>query len=287
MILDGHIHIHSNDVNQAALLERMAKAGVNGGILISRPPPTGYGRLVGSAPAAERIEAVLAWTQGAAALYPFFWIDPLAADADAQVAAAVAAGISGFKVICESFMPGEERALATYQAIADSGRPLLFHSGILWDGQVSSQFNRPLNFEVLLRVRGLRFALAHISWPWVDECIALYGKFLNTYSLQPELATEMFVDLTPGTPLIYREEALSKLFGVGYDVGRNLLFGSDCRADDYDAGWVEKWIVTDNAIYDRIAVDEQTRRHVFGGNLKRFLGLEDTDYKPKTIRPAE
>ena len=28
-------------------------------------------------------------------------------------------------------------------------------------------------------IPGLRFCCAHISWPWCEECVAVYGKFLN------------------------------------------------------------------------------------------------------------
>ena len=77
---------------------------------------------------------------------------------------------------------------------------------------------------------GLRFALAHVSWPWVDECLAVYGKFLNALTRRRELSVEMFIDTTPGTPRIYRQEVLTKLMTIGYDVEHNILFGTDCVA---------------------------------------------------------
>ena len=56
--------------------------------------------------------------------------------------------------------------------------------------------------------------MGHCSWPWYDECIAVYGKFLNGVANDQD-APEMFFDLTPGTPRIYREDLLTKLFTVG------------------------------------------------------------------------
>ncbi len=69
--------------------------------------------------------------------------------------------------------------------------------------------------------------MGHCSWPWYDECIALYGKFLN--ALEKDGAPEMFFDLTPGTPVIYRRDLLTKLFTVGYDVPDNIS-EDDCNS---------------------------------------------------------
>jgi hypothetical protein len=103
---------------------------------------------------------------------------------------------------------------------------MLFHSGILYDGRDTSRYNRPAEFECLLDVPGLRFAMAHISWPWCDEMIALYGKFQAAHGSRADVP-ELFIDTTPGTPAIYRRDALTKVFTVGFDVKHNVLFGSD------------------------------------------------------------
>jgi predicted TIM-barrel fold metal-dependent hydrolase len=83
----------------------------------------------------------------------------------------------------------------------------------------------------------------------------------------------MYVDLTPGTPPIYRREALTKLFTVGYDVGQNAIFGSDCYTAGYNSPWTREWVQRDNGIYDELGLEPAVRQAVFGENLKRFLGL--------------
>ncbi len=120
-------------------------------------------------------------------------------------------------------------------AIANAGKPLLLHSGILYNGKASSRFNRPAEFEALLTIPGLRFALAHIGWPWCDGTIALFGHYSALFRPRGAQASEMFIDLTCGTPPIYRHEALTKLCTVGFDVWDHLLFGTDSTAAD-DAG---------------------------------------------------
>ena len=82
----------------------------------------------------------------------------------------------------------------------------------------------------------------------------------------------MFIDLTPGTPPIYREEVLRKLLTVGYDLDDHLVFGTDCMVNAYDAGWAEKWVAMDGDIMDKLGVDEQDKSKIFSGNLLRFIG---------------
>jgi len=273
MILDGHIHIGDGPVAPEALAARLEEAGVAGGVLISLPPAA-FPAVAPPRRFAERLDNLFAWVEGRENLYPFFWIDPTEDDAFEQVRAAVERGVSGFKVICNHFHACEERPMDVFRAVAAAGRPILFHSGILWDAQDSSRYNRPAEFECLLEVPGLRFALAHISWPWCDEAIAVYGKFLNARRRRPDLSVEMFLDTTPGTPILYRREALTRLYTVGYDVARNVFFGSDCRAGAYGPAWVREWTERDTTILREIGVAPEAAEAAFRGNLRRFLGAE-------------
>ena len=270
MRIDGHLHIGGKNAEPLRLLSELYAAGVDGAALISQPPVWWQdGRLVAT-PAADRLTNLRQWTAAQPALMPIFWINPIAPDAADEVAQAVAAGAQGFKVICSAHAPDDPRALPVYRAIAALDKPILFHSGILWDGQPSSPFNRPAAFEALLEVPRLRFALAHISWPWVDECIAVYGKFLNATSIRAD-APEMFIDTTPGTPPIYREEALTKLFTVGYDVTGNVIFGTDCAAEGYNVKWAREWQARDATILRKVGLDDNACAAYFGGNLQRWL----------------
>ncbi len=273
MILDGHIHISAPFSKDDHLVDRLKMANIDGGIIISLPPST-YRSMGKTYSPNERIEDVLLWAQLSPNLYPFYWIDPTEDDAMDQVDLAVEKGIKGFKVICSHFFPGEDKAMKAYERIASYGKPILFHSGILYDGgRSSSRYNRPVEFEALFDINGLRFALAHVSWPWCDECIAVYGKFDNARKRQSNFKTEMFIDITPGTPKIYREEVLKKLFTVGYDIADNVFFGTDCRANDYRYEYAKEIIERDNSIYEKLNLPDEIYEKIYEKNLKRFIGI--------------
>jgi predicted TIM-barrel fold metal-dependent hydrolase len=278
MILDGHIHVIGDQKDRRSFDKGLAGAGVSGGIVMSIPPAV-FKALASPMPARDRLDNLFYWTEGNDDLYPFFWIDPLEDDSLDQVALAVERGVMGFKVICSQHAPGHPRAMDAYRAIAGAGKPILFHSGILWDGLPSSPNNRPAGFEPLLEVEGLKFALAHISWPWYDECIAVYGKFLSAMKRRKDLSCEMFIDLTPGTPKIYRRDALTKLYTVGYDIENNIFWGSDNRTRDYKSEWVRQWIDIDREIFADLGLPDETREKAFSGNLRRFVGLADSAEK--------
>ncbi len=282
MILDGHIHIYADRKGRprnspSEFVERLGEAGVDGGIVISIAPPAhkAFGKPVA---ARDRLNDVLGVCEAGEYLYPFFWIDPMEVDALEQVDEAVERGVAGFKVICHAYEPGAPRAMEVFGRIAAKNKPILFHSGILWDNTASSQYNRPVLFECLLEIEGLRFALAHIAWPWCDELIAVYGKFATNLRVRHSTA-EMFVDTTPGTPPIYRHDAFRKLFRAGiapgdavlFRVEDNVFFGSDRSVNRFDAEGVRDLIGLDREILGELSLDETVQEAYFSRNLLRFL----------------
>ena len=286
MMMDGHIHILNHSKDRTGFQKELRSAGINGGLIISLPPPS-FPAVAPSAPPLDRMNNVLFWCTTMKDLYPFYWIDPMEDDAEDQIAMAVEKGTMGFKVICDRYFPGDKRPMEIFSIIAKTGRPILFHSGILWDGKPSSQYNRPSEFEPLLGIGGLRFSLAHISWPWCDELIAVYGKFLNAYASNPDHPVEMFIDTTPGTPPIYRREALTKLFSVGYDVENNVIFGSDCCTDPYNAEWTRQWIERDKNIFHELGLEKDTMDAIYAGNLKRFVGVSSGSSSKRIPKPGQ
>ena len=290
MLLDGHIHMHyspemSISETQRKLINSLKSAGFDGGLVISLDPK---GDGSGFTPE-YRINQIIELTQAKNTLYPVYWINPIDENALDQVDMAIESNICGFKVICGDFYPSDQRAMAVYNRISAANKPILFHSGILWDGRPSSKYNRPGEFECLLDVANLRFTLAHISWPWCDECIAVYGKFNNAYASRPGTACEMFIDVTPGTPLLWREEVFKKLFLGDYDVVHNVIFGTDCNTTEYNTSWARKWIDYDNLLYNKMGLIDNSDflENIYKENLLRFLGKSNKRINKKIPRVAE
>lgn len=271
---DMHIHCGDQPVDPEKLLAKMDACGIFGGVLFSQYPKEsksdGYD-------AETRMNQVLDICRNYPdRLFPVLWIHPHEPNALEVAEEAVRRGIVGFKMICDNYYVSDPDSMALVRKIAELDKPIFFHSGILWFGGDSSKYNRPLNWECLVDIKGLRFSLGHCSWPWIDECIALYGKFLNAYA--NGMGAEMFFDTTPGTPAIYRRELLTKLYTVGYDVEDNVMFGTDCTAGVYSDTWTDKWLKTDGAILRELGADETLFQKLYHDNLLRFLGLKQRDF---------
>lgn len=290
MILDSHIHTHmelfkgSVKENQRDLLDKMHQAGVDGGALLSLEP-TVYPDI----PYKDRIDNVLELCAGQELLFPFFFLYPPDEDTEEQMEYAAKNGICGFKIICTSFYPGDPRCIAACKKAAEMGKPVTFHSGILWDGGgVSGKYNRPTEFESLLDVKNLRFALAHMSWPWCEENIAVYGKFENTKYERGGEGCEMFIDTVPGTPRNRREAALDIVCCGDYEVKYNIMFGTDCRTDSYNVQWTKEWIERDKQLFNKFGIDsEDFLEHYYCKNFLRFIGKSDEKVKKADVAVAD
>jgi len=203
----------------------------------------------------------------------FAWIEPRLKNAIVNVEEAVTKyECKGIKMIPDHWYPYEPRFFRLYEKIRELGVPLLLHSGILFGFKDSSRFCRPCNYEVLINFPRLRFALAHVSWPWTDECIALFGRFranLRTGFFEDERADEMqmYIDITPGTPKFYRREALKK--ALAYGAEDYMIFGSDSMATDFHNA--QEVAEMDRGIVSELGYSDEAIQKIQSKNTERFL----------------
>ena len=150
-IFDMHTHMGIK-CGKPDVLAEMEKAGVYGGCIFS-PRPKEHSKEFG-VEFEERLAAVLDFTKDHRdRLFPILWVDPYEKNIFENIDKAVEAGIDGFKMICSTYFVYEEQSLAVLKHIASYNKPVFFHSGILWDGKVSSAYNRPMNWEALLPIK--------------------------------------------------------------------------------------------------------------------------------------
>ena len=276
MIIDCHVHTNPAALSKEELINELDMAGIEKIVLMSRHPASFSGKtgeegdIFGKAvsPAAA-LAQVMEWAAFSNRLIPFFWIDPLEEDALDQVDKAIDAGIAGFKVISNRHFPADEKPMLVWEHIAKANKPILFHSGISWGNGAWSQYNRPVGFEPLFEIPKLRFALAHVSWPWCDECLAVYGNWQNRKD-RGVTSAEMFIDTTPGTPPIYRNEVFYKMYSIGYDIEDNIIFGTDCTSK-YDSNNAKEILAMDKKALDHAGASPEQREKYFGKNFLRFL----------------
>jgi predicted TIM-barrel fold metal-dependent hydrolase len=223
-------------------LQKTAEAGICGGAVIS-PYPAGHSRTAKADQRWQsRLESVLEFTSQTPGFLPVFWVDPTESDAQEQIFRAAEKGIRGFKVICVHYYPKD--ILLPLGAAAETGLPVTFHCGILFNTAPAAKYNRPLEFEVLCQVKGLRFSLAHTGWPWTDEYNAVFGEF----RWGPN-NVDAYADL-------YRKDVLKKLYLCGIPgIKKRVLWGSDSNALNYSVEPVKQLIRTDEAILAEIAVE--------------------------------
>ena len=107
-------------------------------------------------------------------------------------------GLRGVKMIPTHWYPNDPEIIPLYQAIAQLGMYVVFHVGIFMDGQQGS-YCRPTYFEGIRQVPELKVQLAHLGWPWVDECIAVLNMESNIHGSDPK-QWQLRADLSFGPP---------------------------------------------------------------------------------------
>ncbi|RLF18087.1 MAG: hypothetical protein DRZ82_08900 [Thermoprotei archaeon] len=276
LVIDCHVHSRGEKESANEILKQMDKYGIDKIILFSPYPGTivdSYSQAaVYSAKKQEEVAEYIAKIQkeDPDRIIGFLWLEPRVNNAISVLEKAICdLELKGVKMIPYHWYPYEERMFPIYEKIEELGVPILFHSGILFGFEDSSRYCRPTNYEVLIRFPKLKFALAHISWPWVDECIALWGRF-RAASRRGKRELQMYIDATPGTPPIYREDALRKVFAYG--AGNRVLFGSDSNTKDlsHAAEVMRRDLLI---LRDKLGMPPDIIERYFGRNALEFLGI--------------
>lgn len=292
---DCHIHVRGEE-EPSKVLRAMDAAKLDVICAISRPPAST--RVDGSPSYSEaddrkRLEDISRIASGdRKRVRAFFFVDPAASDAADQVERAVVDfHVAGVKIIPNHFHVHEERFFPVYERIQRLGVPILFHTGILWANADSSRFCRPADLEILQNFPRIRWMMAHISWPWTDECIAVADRFktmarwaqkldpalqhdyaardvhLHDPAYEPDVACK--VDLTPGTPDVYRAEVLAAAWRA---LGSHMLvFGTDGFGADNFADLARHQERDERIFRDEIGLSDADIDRIMGTNLLKMF----------------
>jgi len=269
MAIDVHVHTRGGE-DGGKVLRAIDKAGVERIVLFGVPPHRGAEQ--GQAPAKDAHRQSIDQLARLVSADPdrligFAWIEPTLPDALEGIDYAFGTkNLRGVKMIPNHWYPADERAQACYKKIEQYGKPMLFHTGILWGLSDTSQHCRPAFYEIMLHYPGIRFAMAHISWPWTDECFAVNGKFRSNQKGE----WTSYIDITSGAPRIWKLDAMQK--GLAYLGDEHFLYGSDCFEPE-NADALRHHLDWDRAILRDAGASKETIERILTTNALKWLGL--------------
>ncbi len=218
-IIDCHVHAHG-EIAVNMVLQQMDANGVEKMLVLSQKDRTS---LAGTRTNLELTASAV--RQAPDRLIGLACVNPVIPGmADLTEEALTGMGFVGLKMFCDHWYAYEERLEPFWQRMDKLQARILFHTGILYACEDSSRFSRPVYLETLLHYPQIRFAMAHISWPWCEECLAVMGR-MRAFVGNDKSKWQSYIDLTPGTPPHIRKQAIRN--AIEFCGADRLMFGTD------------------------------------------------------------
>ncbi len=193
---------------------------------------------------------------------PFASVDPARGAAGVRAARRLAAeyGVRGFKFHpnTQEFFPDDHKAYPLYEAIQEAGLIALFHTGqtgvgarTRGGGGIRLKYANPMCVDdVAVDFPDLKIILAHPSFPWQDEALAVATHKPNVY-----------IDLSGWSPKYFPPLLVRYANSLLRD---KVLFGSD-----FPVLTPERWMKD----FAELPVKPDVRDMIMKGNAARLLGL--------------
>ena len=195
-------------------------------------------------------------------LIPFASIDPWKGKMGVREARRLMQdyGIRGFKFhpTFQGFYANDRMAYPLYEAIEENGGIALFHTGQTGVGSgmrggngMRLKFSNPMYMDdVAVDFPDLKLILAHPSFPWQEEALAVAQHKPNVY-----------IDLSGWSPKYFPEI----LVRCGNSIlKKKVLFGSD-----WPMITPERWLND----FEKIAIKDEIRPDIIKNNAANLLGL--------------
>jgi hypothetical protein len=195
-------------------------------------------------------------------LIPFASIDPAKGKAGVREARRLTAdfGIRGFKFhpTMQGFFPNDRSAYPLYEAIEEAGVPALFHTGQTGVGSgmrggmgMRLKYSNPLHLDdVAADFPDMRIILAHPSFPWQEEALAVAQHKPNVY-----------IDLSGWSPKYFPPILVRYANSI---LKHKVLFGSDWPVIAPD-----RWL----ADFAGLDIKPEVRPLILKENARSLLGL--------------
>ncbi|MFF1915978.1 amidohydrolase family protein [Streptomyces sp. NPDC058239] len=171
-------------------------------------------------------------------------------------------GVRGFKFHpnIQAFHPNDRMAYPLYEAIEDAGAVAVFHTGqtgigagALGGGGIRLKYSNPMDVDdVAADFPGMRIILAHPSFPWQDEALAV-----ATHKPQ------VYIDLSGWSPKYFPPRLIQYANSLLKD---KVLFGSD-----YPLLSPDRWL----ADFADLPIKDEVRPKILKENAAALLGLTE------------
>jgi len=256
-IVDCHVHV-SGHTDPDKLLSQLDDSGVDRVILLSQVERRSLEKTRENLLATKRLLEA-----GGDRISALAWVNPtIDGMGDLAAEALTEMGYSGIKIIPDHWFAYEQQLEPFWERMNQLEASILFHTGILWLFEDGSRFCRPVYLEKLLHYPKIRFAMAHISWPWCEECLAVMGRMRAAAKRDGNRPWQSYIDLTPGTPAHIRRQAVAN--AIAYCGPQRIMFGSDASAPDGMA-WQKQLVQEYRAILDELDLDQQQTQRILAG----------------------
>jgi hypothetical protein len=169
-------------------------------------------------------------------------------------------GVRGFKFHpnIQAFWPNDPSVYPLYEAIAEAGLPVVFHTGhsgigagLPGGGGIRLKYSNPMCVDdVAVDFPELRIVLAHPSFPWQDEAISIALHKQHVY-----------IDLSGWSPKYFPPQLVQYANSLLKD---KVLFGSDFPMITPD-----RWL----ADFAQAPFKDEVRPLILKENAIRLLGL--------------
>ncbi len=197
-------------------------------------------------------------------IIPFAGVDPYKGRAAVRQIRRLVAdhGVRGFKFhpSIQAFHPNDRMAYPLYEAIEEAGAIAVFHTGQTGigagapgGGGIRLKYSNPLAVDdVAADFPGMRIILAHPSFPWQDEALAVATH-----------KPEVYIDLSGWSPKYFPPQLVQYANSLLRD---KVLFGSD-----YPLLSPDRWL----ADFAKLPVKDEVRPKILKENAVRLLGLTE------------
>jgi len=207
-------------------------------------------------------EVAASCAEHADVLIPFASLDPWKGRAAVRQARRLVEehGARGFKFhpSIQAFHPNDPKIYPLYEVIEELGVPALFHTGqtgigagARGGGGIRLRYSNPMDVDdVAADFPDLPIVLAHPSFPWQDEALAVATHKPNVY-----------IDLSGWSPKYFPPQLVRYANTL---LRHKVLFGSD-----YPVITPDRWL----ADFDTLDIKPEVRPLILKENATRLLGL--------------